>query len=138
MTSRYFYKALVNRIKDGDSIELIVDLGMNITYLVEVRFNGMDTPEIYKPNTPLERQAGLLVTEHLKQMIEGKEVYIKTFKNSKYGDYLAEVYLNEDDKISINQLFLSEGLSREYNGDKKTPWTTEQLNLIINKLTIKV
>lgn len=134
ITKRYYYKATVSRFKDGDSIELLVEMGFSITYLMEVRFNGIDTPEIYKPKTPLEKQAGLLVTQHLKDLIEGKEVYIKTFKNSKYGDFLSDIYLNEDDELSINQILLQDGLARAYNGEKKESWTIEQLNHIINKL----
>jgi micrococcal nuclease len=135
MTNRYFYQALVERIVDGDSIEVLIDLGLDILHRAKIRLNGIDTPEIFRPQTPLEKEAGLLVSNYLEELIKDKEIFIKTYRDSKYGDYLADLSFNEDDEKTINQIMLDEQLGRTYSGEKKVPWTEEELIFIINKLS---
>lgn len=133
MTRRYFYKALVAKVIDGDSIEVLIDLGMKVSYLAKLRLNGIDTPSIHRPKSELEKEAGSLVSSQLELMIDGRDIYIKTYKQSKYGDYLADIYLNEDDEKSINQTLIEEGYAREYYGETKTPWEDENLKFIVDK-----
>lgn len=135
MTRRFFYETFIKRVIDGDSLEVVVDLGLNVNYTTDVRFNGIDAPESFRPSSDLEKQAGELVKSYVRGLIEGKNVFIKTYKNSKYGDYLADIYLDENDEFSLNELMLKEGYARPYIGDKKVPWTEEELNHIINKLS---
>jgi micrococcal nuclease len=135
MTRRYFYKGNITRIVDGDTMDVMFDLGLEIYTSHSVRWNGIDTPETYRPSSELEREAGKLVTEYLKNLILDKTVYIKTTKDSKYGDYLGDVYWNEEDLVTINNFLITEGLARPYFGEKKEPWSDEQLNFIIQKLS---
>jgi micrococcal nuclease len=135
MTRRFFYKATITRVVDGDTMDVMFDLGLEVYHSHSTRLNGIDTPEIYRPQTELEREAGKLVTEYIKSQLLGKTIFIKTTKDSKYGDYLGDVYLNEFDVNPFNDFLINEGLARPYFGEKKEPWTVEQLNHIIQKLS---
>jgi micrococcal nuclease len=135
MTKRFYYEARVTEVVDGDTIGVTIDLGLNNLYRTRLRLNGIDTPEVWRPSTKLEKIAGDLVAKHLSDLILDKDIIIKTEKNSKYGEYLADLFFTEADEVSINRLFLQEEIARFYIGDKKIPWTEEQLNKIIGKLS---
>lgn len=127
----YNYKATCTRVIDGDTIEVIIDLGFNVMIKETVRLKGIDTPESRTRNT-LEKQAGLKVEQFLIDLIEGKTIYITTEKsNEKYGRYLADIYLNLDDTKSINELLIEKEYAKVYNGEAKMVWTIDALNRII-------
>lgn len=127
----YNYKAQCVRVVDGDTIEVIIDLGFNVSYKETVRLNKIDSPESRTSNK-LEKQAGLKVKQFLIDTIEGKIIYMETIKtDEKYGRYLAEVYLTATDTKSLNQTMIEKGYVRTYNGEAKTTWTNEELNKII-------
>jgi micrococcal nuclease len=127
----YNYKAQCVRVVDGDTIEILIDLGFNVSYKETVRLNGIDSPESRTSNK-LEKQAGLKVKQFLIDNIEGKTIYTKTIKaDEKYGRYLAEIYLNETDTKSLNQIMIEKGYVRTYNGKAKIAWTDEELNKIV-------
>jgi micrococcal nuclease len=127
----YNYKATCTRVIDGDTIEVIIDLGFNVMIKETVRLKGIDTPESRTRNT-LEKQAGLKVEQFLIDLIEGKTIYITTEKsNEKYGRYLADIYLNFEDTKSINELLIEKEYAKVYNGEAKMVWTIDALNRII-------
>ena len=100
MKPSYRYKARLDRVIDGDTFDVSVDLGFTITTYQRLRLVGVDTPEIRGP----ERPEGLKVKEYVKGLIEGKELIIETFKIGKYGRYICEVYLGNDEKLSEHLL----------------------------------
>ena len=59
----------INRVLDGDTIDVTIDLGFRITTFQRLRLVSVDTPEIRGP----ERPEGLKVKEYVKGLIEGKE-----------------------------------------------------------------
>lgn len=127
----YNYKATCTRVIDGDTIEIIIDLGFNVMIKETVRLKGVDTPESRTSNH-LEKQAGLKVKQFLIDLIENKTIYITTEKsNEKYGRYLADIYLNLDDTKSVNDLLIEKYYAKVYNGEAKAAWTIESLNRII-------
>ncbi len=100
MKLNYTYKALVNRVVDGDTFDVTIDLGFRITTFQRLRLVDVDTPEIRGP----ERPDGLKVKQYVKELIEGKEVAVETFKQGKFGRYIAEVYIEDGEQLSLHLL----------------------------------
>lgn len=103
----YHYKALCNKVIDGDTIEATIDLGFDIFKKEVIRLKGLDTPES-RTVDQLEKQAGLKVKQFLINTIQGKEFYITTRStlgsNEKFGRYLGEIFINENDDVSLNKI----------------------------------
>ena len=111
----------VTKIVDGDTIDVEIDLGFDISYSQRVRLNGIDTPE--SRTTDLEeKKLGLEVKEYLKHRLDGKtDIVIKTEKpdsSEKYGRILGWLFINDDD-TSINEKMINEGYAWEYDGGTK-------------------
>lgn len=126
----WHYRAFVIRVIDGDTAVLYVDKGMQTHEVMKVRLAGIDAPEMRprKSSGPSSQVAAEKVlaeraTSRLKELIEGREIVIKTQKTGKFGRWLAEVYLPEDMSKTANQLLLDEGLVVRY-GDPR-PWRNE-------------
>lgn len=100
MKLNYTYKALVTNVVDGDTFDVVVDLGFKITTHQRLRLVSVDTPEI----RGAERPEGLKVKAYVKELIEGKEFTIETFKIGKFGRYVAEIYLNDGEGLSEHLL----------------------------------
>ena len=111
----------VLRVVDGDTIDVDIDLGFNVSYTQRVRLAGIDTPE--SRTTDLKEKAlGLEVKEYLKYLLEGAEdIIIQTEKpdsSEKYGRILGWLFINDDD-TSLNEKMISEGYAWEYDGGTK-------------------
>ncbi|MCB9758362.1 MAG: thermonuclease family protein [Alphaproteobacteria bacterium] len=84
----YEYQAKVDRIIDGDTIDLLVDLGFYTSTLMRVRLRGVDAPEV----RGVERPEGLLSTAFVNEQIPaGTKVLIRTYKIGKFGRYIADI-----------------------------------------------
>jgi micrococcal nuclease len=128
----FHYKAKCLKVVDGDTLDISIDLGFSISYKERVRLNGIDAPESRTSNI-LEKTAGLKVKDYLISQLEGKDIYIVTYKEEKYGRYLVDVYLNNNDTTSFNKILIDNGYVRIYSGEAKLPWEVEKLNQIISK-----
>lgn len=116
----YQYKATVNRVVDGDSIVLDIDLGFN-TWLnnQSIRLHGIDTPET-RTRDLVEKQQGLLAKNRVLELLTpGDTVVIKTIldKHEKFGRILGQIEL--ENGINLNQLLIEERLAVEYYGQSK-------------------
>lgn len=89
----YEYKALVTNVVDGDTYDVVVDLGFEINFAIRIRLNGIDTPESWRPKTEGERAHGESATRFVKILIEGQEVIVRSHKLGIYGRYAADVKL---------------------------------------------
>lgn len=99
----------VVKIYDGDTITVILDLGMKMYVEKVIRLYGIDTPEIRGE----EREDGLISRAWLVEKIEGAtNVYIRTFKDKsgKYGRLIGSVYI-DDESRSLNDQLVAEGLA---------------------------
>ncbi len=96
----YIYKANVLKVIDGDTFDVDIDLGFRIITYQRLRLVDVDTPEIRGE----ERPEGLKVKEYVKELIDKKEVLIQIFKVGKYGRYVAEVFLENKEKLSVHLL----------------------------------
>ena len=111
----------VLKIVDGDTIDVDIDLGFNVSYTQRVRLAGIDTPE--SRTTDLKEKAlGLEVKEYLKHLLEDAEdIVIQTEKpdsSEKYGRILGWLFINDDD-TSLNEKMINEGYAWEYDGGTK-------------------
>ncbi|MCK5176292.1 MAG: thermonuclease family protein [Candidatus Aenigmarchaeota archaeon] len=97
---KYIYKANVLKVIDGDTFDVDIDLGFRIITYQRLRLADVDTPEIRGK----ERPEGLKVKEYVKELIDKKEVLIQVFKVGKYGRYVAEVFLENKEKLSEHLL----------------------------------
>lgn len=116
--------ATMDRVIDGDTIQLTLDLGFNIFYKVEVRISGLDTPE---KNTP----EGKIVKAKVEKWLTGKTLILESRELDKFGRVLGEV--RTDAGESLNKWLLENQLARVYNGEKKIPWTDAQIKTILDK-----
>lgn len=111
----------VTKVVDGDTIDVDIDLGFDISYAQRVRLAGIDTPES-RTKDLREKALGLEVKDKIKKLIESaKTVIIKTElpdSTEKYGRILGWVYLDGAAK-SLNEQLIEEGYAWSYMGDTK-------------------
>jgi micrococcal nuclease len=111
----------VTKIVDGDTIDVDIDLGFNISYSQRLRLAGIDTPES-RTTDKLEKTLGLESKEYLKYKLkDAKDVVVKTEKpdsSEKYGRILGWVYLDGSTK-SINEQMIEDGYAWGYMGETK-------------------
>ena len=111
----------VTKVVDGDTIDVDIDLGFNISYSQRVRLAGIDTPES-RTKDAREKALGLEVKNKVKSAIESaKTVIIKTElpdSTEKYGRILGWVYLDGAAK-SLNEQLIEEGYAWGYMGETK-------------------
>ena len=124
----YTYKARVNRIIDGDSIVLDIDLGFD-TWLnnQSIRLIGVDAPES-RTRDLVEKQFGNLAKARVTELLEiGSDVIITTYRDTsgKFGRILGEIITNEE--VSINELLIEERLAVYYEGQSKEEVQHEHL-----------
>jgi micrococcal nuclease len=111
----------VLKVVDGDTIDVDIDLGFNVSYTQRVRLAGIDTPESRTKDLK-EKALGLESKDYLsKQLKDALTVVIKTEKpdsTEKYGRILGWIYINQDIK-SLNELMIEQGYAWTYNGETK-------------------
>jgi micrococcal nuclease len=116
----YFVKEVKN-VVDGDTIDVVIDLGFDILFASRVRLAGIDTPES-RTTDKAEKTLGLESKEYLKkQFKDAKSIVIKTEKmnsSEKYGRILGWLYIN-DDTESINDKMINDGYAWGYLGETK-------------------
>lgn len=116
----YRVKAVTN-IVDGDTIDVDIDLGFNVSYSQRVRLAGIDTPESRTKDLE-EKALGLEVKQKIKKDIAAaKSVVIRTEKpdsSEKYGRILGWIYL-DGSTVSLNESLIEEGYAWAYEGGTK-------------------
>jgi micrococcal nuclease len=116
-----YYVRKVENIVDGDTIDVLIDLGFDILFQSRVRLAGIDTPES-RTKDLAEKALGLESKEYLKKYLkDAKSVVIKTEKmdsSEKYGRILGWVYVNGDTE-SLNDKMINDGYAWGYMGDTK-------------------
>ena len=116
-----YYVKKVENVVDGDTIDVLIDLGFDILFASRVRLAGIDTPESRTKDLK-EKALGLESKEYLKKHLkDAKSVVIKTEKmnsSEKYGRILGWVYINGDTE-SLNDKMINDGYAWGYMGDTK-------------------
>ena len=115
----------IKKVLDGDTIDVIIDLGFDLFKKERVRIAGVDTPE--KRTRDLEEKAlGIDATKWLKDKLESTidgddELTIRTELVGgvgKYGRLLGWLYIGDSD-LSLNEQMITEGYAWAYDGGKK-------------------
>jgi len=116
----YHVKKVTN-VVDGDTIDVEIDLGFDISFSSRVRLAGIDTPESRTTNKA-EKVFGLEAKENVKSKIkDAKQIVIKTEKmdsSEKYGRILGWLFL-DGSKVSVNEQMIADGYAWGYLGDTK-------------------
>jgi micrococcal nuclease len=129
----YQYNAVIQKVVDGDTIEIDIDLGLSTWIHGErIRLYGIDTPEVYgvkKGSAEWEKgnETSTFVKQYLK---ENDQVVIETIKDKreKYGRYLALIYVHIEPSVledlkdirtidglfCLNDILIAKGLAQRY------------------------
>jgi micrococcal nuclease len=121
----YEYNCKVKRVVDGDTVDVIIDLGFDIAYASRVRLYGIDTPES-RTRDKDEKARGLISKDFLKSWLDKGSVVIRTRKDKKgkFGRILGEMIV---DDININELMIEEHHAVKYHGQSKDDIEAEHL-----------
>ena len=115
----------INKVLDGDTIDVTIDLGFDLYKKERVRIAGVDTPE-KRTRDKEEKALGIDATNWLKKKLEDtiagdEELSIRTELKGgvgKYGRLLGWLYIG-DDTISLNEQMITEGYAWAYDGGTK-------------------
>ena len=115
----------INKVVDGDTIDVTLDLGFSLTKKERVRIAAVDTPEKRTRNLE-EKELGIDATNWLKDKIKDTlagvdELTIRTELTGgvgKYGRLLGWLYVG-DDELSLNEQMIEEGYAWPYDGGTK-------------------
>jgi micrococcal nuclease len=115
----------IKKVLDGDTIDVVIDLGFDLAKTERVRIAGVDTPE--KRTRNLEEKAlGLDATNWLKEKLNDTikgddELVVRTELKGgvgKYGRLLGWLYVGDSD-LSLNEQMITEGYAWPYDGGTK-------------------
>ena len=115
----------INRVLDGDTIDVTIDLGFDLYKKERVRVAGVDTPEKLTRDLE-EKELGKDATNWLKEKLEGAvagddDLVIRTELVGgvgKYGRLLGWLYIGDGD-VSLNEQMIEEGYAWAYDGGTK-------------------
>tara|TARA_R110001592_G_scaffold29552_1_gene107078 strand:+ start:369 stop:797 length:429 start_codon:yes stop_codon:yes gene_type:complete len=129
----YEYNCEIKRVVDGDTVDVIIDLGFDIFYKSRVRLYGIDTPESRTRNKD-EKVRGLMSKQYLINELEKGQVVIKTHKDKKgkFGRVLGEMYVGDK---NINLMMVDDHMAVEYKGQNKKE--IEEEHIVNRKVLIE-
>jgi micrococcal nuclease len=116
-----YYVKQVTKVVDGDTIDVVIDLGFDISFTTRVRLAGIDTPES-RTKDLTEKALGLESKKYLTDRLkDAKNIVIKTEKinsTEKFGRVLGWLYVNGEGN-SLNVEMINKGYAWGYLGDAK-------------------
>ena len=122
---KYIYRAKLERVVDGDTIDALIDVGFDIWVKKRIRYKGIDTWESRTRNLE-EKKLGLAAKARNKELLEqvsSKPGYfrLKSYGVGKYGRVLADIFIMDANgvQINVNQALITEGHAYIYEGGKK-------------------
>lgn len=128
MAEQYWYSATVLKVIDGDTLDVMIDLGFNIHHKARVRLYGVNTPES-RTKDLAEKEMGLKAKSFTTDWTtRHRQVFLKTIagKDDKYGRILAQIYSDKDVKSEktacLNEDIVSSGCARAYFGVGDKTW----------------
>ena len=127
---KYIYRAKLERVVDGDTIDALIDVGFDIWVKKRIRYKGLDTWESRTRNLD-EKKKGLAAKQRNKDLLEivsNKPGYfrLKSYGVGKYGRVLGELFIQDKDglQMCINDMLIEEGHAYVYDGGKKKVFTS--------------
>jgi micrococcal nuclease len=129
---KYIYKAKLERVIDGDTVDALIDLGFDTWVKKRIRYKGIDTWESRTKDLD-EKKLGLAAKDRNKELLEStssKPGYfrLKSHGVGKYGRVLGEVFVKDIEGIeyNVNQTLIDEGHAYEYEGGKKKMFVNKE------------
>ena len=127
---KYIYRAKLERVVDGDTIDALIDVGFDIWVKKRIRYKGIDTWESRTRDLD-EKKKGLAAKARNKELLESvssKSGYfrIKSYGTGKYGRVLADIFVQdkEGNSINVNHQLIKEGHAYIYEGGTKKVFTS--------------
>ena len=127
---KYIYRAKLDRVVDGDTVDALIDVGFDIWFKKRIRFMGLDTWESRTRDLE-EKKLGKLAKERTRQLLEdvsSKSGYfrLKSHGLGKYGRGLGEPFIMDADgkQWNVNETLIAEGHAYVYDGGKKKVFTS--------------
>ena len=111
----YTYKAKLDRVVDGDTVDANINLGFDITIHKRIRLTGIDTPESRTRDLE-EKKRGLAAKNRLIELLGNGEFILESREVGKFGRVLGTIHVG---KSNINDQLVEEGHAVEYWGGKK-------------------
>ena len=129
---KYIYKAKLERVVDGDTVDALIDLGFDTWVKKRIRYKGIDTWESRTKDLD-EKKLGLAAKDRNKELLESvssKPGYFRLRSHGvgKYGRVLGEIFIKDVEGIeyNINQTLIDEGHAYEYEGGKKKVFVNKE------------
>lgn len=112
----YTYRVLrVERVVDGDTVDVVLDLGFGLTMKQRLRVIGIDTPEL-RSKDPAERERAQAAKDFAeKWLISNGQMIVTTYKDDKYGRILGD-FKREHRPETFSEAILEAGLAEKYIG----------------------
>ena len=117
MKPQFTYKATVERVVDGDTVDALIDLGFDTWKRIRIRMMGMNAPESRTRDLE-EKKRGLAAKDRLMELLDehAGEFILKSHGVGKYGRCLGTLWVNE---VNVNKQLIQEGHATEYFGGKR-------------------
>lgn len=126
----YTYNATIDRVVDGDTVDLNIDLGFDVWVKKRVRLHHVDTPE-KRTRDLLEKVFGYVASDFVSIALhKAKKMIIKTTidgSTDKYGRVLGEIWC-DDDATSINDQLIEKRYAVKYEGQNKSDVELAHIN----------
>jgi micrococcal nuclease len=129
---KYIYKAKLEKVVDGDTIDALIDVGFDIWIKKRIRYKGIDTWESRTKDLD-EKKLGLAAKDRNKELLESvssKPGYfrLKSHGVGKYGRVLGEIFVKDIEGIeyNVNQTLIDEGHAYVYDGGKKKMFVNKE------------
>lgn len=108
----------INKVVDGDTVDITIDLGFSLTTKQRVRLNGIDTPESITKDE-YEKKFGLEAKKFIADWFAaGKDLKVRTEKDDKYGRILGEFFVDGENE-TLNEKLIRLGYAWSYDGGTK-------------------
>ncbi|MEM3120692.1 MAG: thermonuclease family protein [Nitrososphaerota archaeon] len=113
-----FTRGWCRYVVDGDTLDCLIDLGFGNYAYTTLRLNDIDTPEIYRPKDPQEREIGNRARDYTAAKVLDKPVLLKSHRDTEtFGRYVAEVYYLEGQEwFNLGYQLQALGLAKKKGG----------------------
>ena len=113
----YEYKATLKRLIDGDTMDLVIDIGFKMTTEQRIRLKGINTPETWRQKKDSEEyKKGMEAKNYVEKRLQENSGAFRVRTDKKhgvYGRYIADILLDDSD-ISLNEELLKNGLAKPW------------------------
>ena len=121
----YTYKAKLVKVVDGDTIDVTIDLGFDVSVKKRVRFEGINAPES-RTRDLKEKALGLAAKDRVKCILAENPCFtLESTELGKYGRVLGKIYVNNLDgaecltQVCLNDQLIKEKHAVAYFGGKR-------------------